>query len=417
MGGQASSTAGTTGGAVGSTQTANLPCDVAAIVNERCITCHTSPTRFGAPMPLLTAADFRAAAEMSTQSVADRVLTRIADNVKPMPPPPNPRLSAAEISTFTSWINAGAPDGTCSSSGVGGTGGAAGSGAGPAAGSGGSTELPDDVTCYNITARNSAAGDKYSVPTTPDLYECFNYAPPWGDKEVQIVSSEPIIDNSQVLHHWILYNGAAAVTDGGHADCIGAHPNAAFVNGWAPGSPGMHLPDDVGLGTEGDGFVLEIHYNNKAGAGQVDASGVKLCVTEKLRPNVAAVHWLGTQNLNKTTATGSCVPINTQPVTIISSSPHMHLQGRHLTTVINRKSGATDMLIDQPFDFNTQISYQTPAVIQPGDTLTTTCTYASPTPFGESTNDEMCYNFVVAYPAGQLAQFLQLLRKYDCTGL
>jgi len=29
----------------------------------------------------------------------------------------------------------------------------------------------------------------------------------------------------------------------------------------------------------------------------------------------------------------------------------------------------------------------------------------------------MCYNFVVAYPAGQLAQLFQLLRKNDCTGL
>jgi hypothetical protein len=29
----------------------------------------------------------------------------------------------------------------------------------------------------------------------------------------------------------------------------------------------------------------------------------------------------------------------------------------------------------------------------------------------------MCYNFVMAYPAGELAQFLQILRKYDCTGL
>jgi uncharacterized protein (DUF3820 family) len=28
----------------------------------------------------------------------------------------------------------------------------------------------------------------------------------------------------------------------------------------------------------------------------------------------------------------------------------------------------------------------------------------------------MCYNFVIAYPAGQLGQLLQLLRKYDCTG-
>jgi hypothetical protein len=95
----------------------------------------------------------------------------------------------------------------------------------------------------------------------------------------------------------------------------------------------------------------------------------------------------------------------------------MHLQGRHMKTVINRKDGTSEVLIDKPFDFNTQIAYPTPAVINPGDTLSTTCTYATPTPFGQGTNEEMCYNFVTAYPAGGLAQLLQVLRKYDCSGL
>jgi hypothetical protein len=87
-----------------------------------------------------------------------------------------------------------------------------------------------------------------------------------------------------------------------------------------------------------------------------------------------------------------------------------------MKTVINRVGGGTEVLIDKPFDFQTQVSYKTPAVVHPGDTLTTTCTFATPTPFGESTNQEMCYNFVLAYPAGGLAQFFQLLRKYDCSG-
>jgi hypothetical protein len=159
-----------------------------------------------------------------------------------------------------------------------------------------------------------------------------------------------------------------------------------------------------------------MHYNNSAGA-QLDASGVELCVTEKLRAKEAAVHWLGTQALNKITAEGTCMPVATGPVTILSSSPHMHLQGRHMKTVINRAGGGSEVLIDVPFDFNTQVSYETPAVVNPGDTLTTTCTYAQPTPFGQGTNEEMCYNFVIAYPAGQLAQLFQVLRKYDCTGI
>ena len=219
-------------------------------------------------------------------------------------------------------------------------------GATTAGGSAGATTLPDDVTCYRIVSRSSAAGAKFSVPTTPDLYQCFDYDPPWGNKEVQIVSATAIIDNDQVLHHWILYNQSSAVTDGSTSACSGAHPNAAMVVGWAPGGDPMHLPDDVGLQVETGGFTLEVHYNNKLGAGQLDASGVDLCVTDKLRPKVAAVHWLGSQNLNKVEASGTCTPVNSGPVTILTSTPYMHLQGWHLKTVINRKAGGTEVLID-----------------------------------------------------------------------
>jgi hypothetical protein len=263
-----------------------------------------------------------------------------------------------------------------------------------------------------LTARAGAAGARYKVPTTPDFYHCFNYAPPWGNKKVQIVSAHPLIDNSRVIHHWILYNTTDAVADGTDGTC--SHPGATFITGWAPGGEPMEMPADVGLRVDGAGFSLETHYNNNLGEGQEDQSGVEVCVTEELRPKEAAVHWLGTVNLNKLEATGTCAPTNKEPVTIIGSSPHMHLQGRHMKTIIKRKSGAIEPLIDQAFDFNTQVSYPTPATIYPGDTLTTTCTYAAPTPFGEGTNDEMCFNFVTAYPAGQLVNAVSL-SKNDCT--
>jgi hypothetical protein len=417
VGGAGTVTGGTGGGSGGSPVAPNagtipgsdLHCDVQRIIQANCVTCHGARPAFGAPMSLVKAADFKRDAEGLT--VGQRVVQRINDDQTAMPPPPNPRLSEADRTILENWIGAGSPSGECSASG----------GAGGMSGSGGSagspTMHPPDVTCYELTARASAAGNKYSVPTTPDLYQCFEYAPPWGNKKVQVVSTRPIIDNDQVLHHWILYNTTDAVNDGSNGSCSGAHPNASFITGWAPGGDGLELPSDVGLRTEDGGFSLEIHYNNKLGSGQLDGSGVEVCVTEKLRPKEAAVHWLGTQSLNKVTAVGTCQPVTTGPVTILSSSPHMHLQGRHMKTVINRASGGTETLIDVPFDFNTQVSYPTPAVINPGDTLTTTCTFAKPTPFGTGTNEEMCYNFVVAYPAGGLAQFLQVLRKYDCTGL
>jgi len=407
-GGAGAGSSDNAGGSSSVSTSSSLPCNVKAIIDANCASCHQSSPKFGAPMSLLSAMDFRAPASGTTASVGSHVLSRIDDDQRPMPPPPNARLSSADRLTLKQWIEAGATDGTCSTTNPGdGTG-----GTGPT-----TKPLPEDVTCYKLTARASASGAKYSVPTTPDLYQCFQYNAPWGDKKVQVVSVRPLIDNDKVIHHWNLYNVPDSVSDGTNGGCSGAHPNAALISGWAPGGLPLELPDDVGVRTEPGGFSLEIHYNNKLGEGQLDASGAEICVTEKLRPKEAAVHWLGTQGLNKLQATGVCTPINTAPVTIISSSPHMHLQGRHMKTVINRKDGSTEVLIDKPFDFNTQISYPTPATINPGDTLSTTCTYATPTPFGQGTNEEMCYNFVLAYPAGQLGQFLQLLRKNDCASL
>jgi hypothetical protein len=283
-------------------------------------------------------------------------------------------------------------------------------------GTGGGGNTGEQVTCYKVTARQNASGAKYNVPNTPDYYNCFNWALPWGNKKVQIVSTKNVIDNKAAIHHWILYAGAA-VQDGTMAQCAGAHPNAAFISGWAPGGLDTVMPPDIGLAVPGQGLNLEAHYNAKS-AGQTDASGVELCVTEQLRPKEAAVHWLGTQSLSKVEATGTCRPSLSGPVTIMSSSPHMHVQGRHMKTIINRANGTKETLIDKPFDFNTQISYETPTIINPGDTLTTTCTYAQPTPFGQGTNQEMCYNFVTAYPIGKLVNSGGLggiLRLNDCT--
>jgi hypothetical protein len=299
--------------------------------------------------------------------------------------------------------------------GAGGTASIGGSSAVGAGGSTGSTDLPPDAKCYEIRARQDATNAPFSVPTTPDYYSAFDYALPWGSKKIQVIRSRSLIDNDKVIHHWLLYNNVGAVTDGAVGVSFGAHPDASLITGWAPGNEPAVLPPDVGLGIPGQGLTLEVHYNNMLGAGQTDKSGVELCVTEQLRPHEAQISWLGTQALNKVSASGTCTPNLTAPVNILFSWPHEHLQGRHLTTVINRANGTKEMLIDQPFDFNAQIVYPTPTVINPGDTLTTTCTYAQPTPFGQGTTSEMCYNFVTAYPGGALTNGASLLRINDCT--
>jgi hypothetical protein len=449
------------------------PCDVQTVLQAHCWECHGSEPKYGAPA-LVTASAFRAMAMKDpSKTVGALAAIRIQDPTQRMPPAGNPALAAPDIAVLQSWANngnpagvacasppAGAAGGTATGSGgapssnpppAGGTaaiasggtttgiagtaegsGGGAGAGGTLSTGSGGTasvgsggttmgaagmgaTELPPDATCYTITARNDISNAPYVVPTTPDYYAAFSYALPWGSKKVQVIRTRSLIDNDKVIHHWLLYNNQGAVQDGAVASSIGAHPDASLVVGWAPGNEPPVLPANVGLGIPGQGFTLEVHYNNKLGNGQTDKSGVELCVTEKLRPHEAQVSWLGTQTLNKISASGTCKPALTGPVNILFSWPHEHLQGRHLTTVITRANGTQETLVDEPFDFNSQIVYSTPTVINPGDSLTTTCTYAQPTPFGQGTTSEMCYNFVTAYPGGALTNGASFLRINDCT--
>ena len=76
-----------------------------------------------------------------------------------------------------------------------------------------------------------------------------------------------------------------------------------------------------------------------------------------------------------------------------------------MKTVVNRPGGP-EILVDKPFKFDEQRSYETPMVVKAGETLTTTCTFNNTTAaaiaFGTVSEAEMCYNFVIAYPARAL---------------
>jgi hypothetical protein len=392
-----------------------LPCDVASILQNHCALCHSATPLYGAPMALVTWEDLQAPSKTdATVPVYQKVLQRIQDTQKPMPQPPNAPLSAADIATLNNWVSGGAIKGSDPScTGAGGAAGSSGAADAGAAGTGAAgtgaagTGSTADVTCYKFLANNGggSTGPKYAVPATPDYYEEFNFAPPWGSAQVLGVTARSIIDNAQAVHHWILYSSSTALQDGTMSAGVGAHPGGQFVVGWAPGSPDMKLPDDVGLQLPGAGYQLEIHYNAPS-AGMTDQSGVELCVTTAPRAHVAATHPLGQEGFATAGAgdvVGTCVPRGPFPITIMSSGPHMHKKGTHMKTIIHRANGTTETLIDQPFDFNTQLSYQTPATINQGDSLETTCTFNSAAQFGTKTTQEMCYNFVVAYPAGALA--------------
>jgi len=85
-------------------------CDVQPIFRARCVTCHANPPVAGAPMPLVTYADVTAPARSDpSRTVAQVALARVQDPVRPMPPSPAARATAAEIALFSRWVAAGSP--------------------------------------------------------------------------------------------------------------------------------------------------------------------------------------------------------------------------------------------------------------------------------------------------------------------
>jgi dopamine beta-monooxygenase len=246
-----------------------------------------------------------------------------------------------------------------------------------------------------------------------EFYHAFQYKVPY-DKPSWALSTRPIIDNNKVLHHWLLFQMGSPGTDGSHADEVGLQTNNAMLTGWAPGGNPLEMPPGVGLEMPAVGgfLTLENHYNNTTGVAAPDRSGVRMCVTYTKPTNPASLTWLGTELISipasgQGTASGTCGSWKKNgDVHIFQTIPHMHKLGTHMKTVVNRSGGAQDVLVDKPFVFNDQRAYASDTVVHSGDTLTTTCTWQNTTSggvsFGTSTTAEMCYNFVVYYPAHAL---------------
>lgn len=88
----------------------SLPCEIQAILADRCTGCHGTTLAGGAPIHLVSYADLLGTTESGKQ-VAQRCVERIM--AMQMPPSPAPRVSDADAATFAAWVAAGTPSGTC----------------------------------------------------------------------------------------------------------------------------------------------------------------------------------------------------------------------------------------------------------------------------------------------------------------
>jgi hypothetical protein len=347
------------------------------------------------------------------------VIERIQNDASPMPPASYAgRVSQADVDALKAWVASGAPAATSGGSCTGGTGGTG--------GNDGWVPPADCRNTYELRAHGAQLpGDTspFPVPTGGDLgnkYMCFYFQPPYQAGS-QAFYFDSLFDqtNTKYLHHWLLYGiDNARAPHNTFAPCSAAEPNAYLLAGWAPGAQRNVMKPDVGLGMPtgpNAQLILEVHYYNPNNELALDRTGVKFCTAPGgTRPHTAGVHFTGSEGIclepnSSKTVSGECVHRGDMgDVHINSVWPHMHQMGRRMRIDIHRANGTIEKLHDAPFDFNSQISYDKgDVVIKPGDRLFTHCDFQNTSTqrvhFGERTQDEMCFGFIVAWPMGALA--------------
>lgn len=384
-----------------------LPCEVAEIVKRRCQSCHAARPVAGVPMALTTWNDFELPARTRPQlPVRELVAKRVHDTARPMPP--NQPLPADELKVLDDWLSAGAkpraaaidcgPESELSEPAL---------EAGP----------PEDSTCYTLHAHGQAVpGDTSPWVVDQQHYACFYFDQPWPDGAQGVYFAPDFDHHPELVHHWIVYLDQNGIQPDGMATrCSGLHDTSpTMIAGWAPGSDNNDLPPDVGmfLSPPNKKILLEMHfYHDGVSAPIATTSGVKICTANTPRKHTATISMLGSEVISvpprsAATITGTCTPQYDGEIHILRSWPHMHEIGTGMRTDIMFADGRSQTLGPWRFDFNNQVSYSTPVTIRPGDRLITTCEYFNPrdtiVSTGTSTDSEMCFNFVTAYPAGAL---------------
>lgn len=104
-------------GSGASASAGEIPCDVAAVLEAHCDSCHAA----GVPPALVTLDDWKAPSTTNPSlTMAERSVEMMLDAQDPMPP--DGTAPASDVQVFSSWVAAGLPPGDCGGAGTGGAG-------------------------------------------------------------------------------------------------------------------------------------------------------------------------------------------------------------------------------------------------------------------------------------------------------
>ncbi|XP_065846011.1 DBH-like monooxygenase protein 1 [Oscarella lobularis] len=295
--------------------------------------------------------------------------------------------------------------------------------------------LPDDVQELIVGVRN------VHLPTSETTYWCRNFTMPVIPSGAHIVGYAPMVTpgNEGVVHHIVIYrcfNGTVFST-GYEGNCYGNMLDEHFrcrgtapVVAWGIGGSEIRYPADVGYPFSGDSglqsVIFEVHYDNPQQKSNIyDSSGIKLYYTTSLRKKEATsmqfAHQVSsslilpkggknivTTNLCPAECTQKGIPesgINVFGVFLHAHTAAIAVKLRHIRNGKELPNIGRNDHYD--FDYQDTVFPLEPIKIFPGDILQTICHYNTEnrtkvTIGGEGTRDEMCFAFLLVYPAPKL---------------
>ena len=267
-----------------------------------------------------------------------------------------------------------------------------------------SQALNDPETDYTQT--KTVTMDTFVVPAGEEVYECQNFANPWG---AQVDIKTYSLQMSPGSHHMFAFYASNA-TDGALAPC----PNGGLQFGaftftaqqpqlteTFPASVGATIPQTTG-------FQMMAHYLN---ATSTDITMTSVSLTMYVaKPGLVTQH-AGVMYLNNTAvaappgvSTSTSSYTLPQDVQIMSSASHMHHGG---TNFVAKASSGQTLYTTTEWAEPPGEPYSPPMLLTSGTTITWTCTYDNTSgtllTFGESAlKNVMCISVSVFYPVSNI---------------
>lgn len=249
---------------------------------------------------------------------------------------------------------------------------------------------PTGLTEIDLTVDNLTIGpdeiDRYVDVDFTDLVT----------EDVFIRRFDVILDDTRVIHHFTLRRGDPESPGG-----------FEYLYAWAPGTGPFEFPAGGVRLKPTDTLRLQIHYNNGAGYDDVsDSSGVKLFVTPPEGPEyIMADPGPGAAGFAIPPRTASTEELGCtvqQEVQVLATMPHMHEIGTGFELDLVHAGETINLLRLGGWDFETQLFYELPIDLEPGDELIVRCDFENPYAddvlAGPRTEDEMCYAFTYVTP-------------------